>query len=160
MGVDSVEFRRVLGHLPTGVTVVASVDPRSDTPCGLTANAVTSVSLEPPLVLVCVDRAADTHACIEAAGFFSINILMAEQEGLARRFAAWDVAEKFRDVPFRTVATGAPVIENVLAWVDCWTHAAYPGGDHTIYVGEVVAADARPGLPLVFYRGGYGRFMP
>jgi flavin reductase (DIM6/NTAB) family NADH-FMN oxidoreductase RutF len=159
MPIDPSEFRRIMGHFVTGVTVVASRTPTGE-PCGLTANAVTSVSLDPPLVLVCIDRGADSHDCIREAGFFSVNILDADQERYGRRFASWDMDVKFAGIRYRSEATGAPVLEDALAWVDCRVWATYPGGDHTIFVGEVVAGDAREGTPLLYYRSGFGRFVP
>lgn len=156
---DPSEFRRVLGHWGTGVAVVATIRP-DGVPVGLTANAVASVSLEPPLVLACVELGSDTHDFIGLAGVFTVSVLAEEQEALARRFATWDVAEKFRGVAYREAVTGAPVLEGVLAWLDCRLWAAYPGGDHSIFVGEVVAGDAREGAPLIYYRGGYGRYTP
>lgn len=160
MPLDSDEFRRVMGHLVSGVTVVSAWDPGADAPCGLTANAVCSVSLDPLLVLACVDRGADSHDGILAAGAFSISILAQDQERLSRRFSHFESGEKFDGVAFRRAETGSPVLDDALAWVDCRTWAEYPGGDHTIIVGEVVAAETREGGPLVFYRGGYGRFTP
>lgn len=154
---ESAEFRRILGHLPSGVTVVTASD---GAPCGLTASAVTSVSLEPPLVLVCVDRSADTHACIEQAGAFAVNVLDERAEGLARRFAEYERGRKFSGVAYRTETTGAPVLERALAWVDCRVKARYGGGDHSIFLGEVVAGDADEGAPLLYFRGGYGRLSP
>jgi flavin reductase (DIM6/NTAB) family NADH-FMN oxidoreductase RutF len=159
MAVEIAEFRRVLGHWVTGVSVVAAR--RADgAPCGLTANAFCSVSLEPPLVLVCVEKSADSHNCIAQAGAFSVSVLGSDQERLARRFAAWDVTEKFEGVAYHASITGAPILEDALAWVDCRTWAMHDAGDHTIYIGEVVAADARDQSPLLYYRGGYGRFVP
>lgn len=158
--IDGSEFRRVLGHFATGVAIVTSrhADGR---PCGLTVNAACSVSLEPTLVLVCIERSADSHGCIEAAGYYAINVLDERRgETLSRRFATWGAGDKFRGVAYHEEATGAPVLEDALAWVDCRVVAAYPGGDHTIFLGEVLAADAREGTPLVYYRGGYGRFLP
>lgn len=160
MAIEAYEFRRLLGHFVTGVAVVATRVPDRAEPCGLTANSVASVSLDPPLVLVCVDREADSHDCILEAGCFSINILAAGQEDISRRFASWDLEDKFRGVGYRTEATGAPILEDTLAWLDCRLWASYPGGDHTIFVGEVMAGDAEDGVPLIYYRGGYGRFVP
>src|SRR5688572_17827493 len=96
---DSFEFRRVLGHWVTGVSVVAA-RPDGGAPCGLTANAFCSVSLDPPLVLVCVEKTADSHDCIASAGAFSVNVLHGDQEQLARRFAAGEVAGKFEGVGY------------------------------------------------------------
>jgi flavin reductase (DIM6/NTAB) family NADH-FMN oxidoreductase RutF len=154
--IDEFEFRRILGHLPTGVTVVTTLLP-DGAPCGLTASAVCSLSLNPPLVLVCIDRDADSYEPIRAAGTFSVNVLPAEQEGLARRFAGEQQSqEKFDGVAYRTESTGAPILDIALAWVDCRVCAEYAGGDHTIFVGEVLAGGAREGTPLLYYRGGYG----
>jgi len=160
MALDPNELRRVMGHFATGVTVVTATDAELGQPFGLTANAVASVSLEPPLVLACVEAGSDTHPRIRAAGAFAISVLAADQEALARRFAGGEAADKFRDVAYRREVTGAPVLEGALAWVDCRLWAEYPGGDHTIFVGEVVAGDARAGEPLIFFRGGYGRYRP
>lgn len=160
MSFEAAEFRRVLGHLATGVAVVAAADPESGAVRGLTANAVASVSLDPPLVLACVERTADTHDCIERAGAFAISVLGADDEALARRFADYPAERKFTGAAYRAEATGAPVLDEALAWVDCRVWAAYDGGDHTIFVGEVVAGDAVDGAPLLYFRGGYARLAP
>lgn len=158
--IDPSEFRRVIGHFPSGVAVVTTVRP-DGTPCGLTASAVCSVSLEPTLLLVCVERSSDTHTCIERCGTFAVNVLRdGKGETLARRFAAWAVGDKFHGVAFRPEHTGAPVLDEALAWLDCRVHGRCEGGDHTVFIGEVLAADAAEGAPLVYYRGGYGRFAP
>jgi 4-nitrophenol 2-monooxygenase / 4-nitrocatechol 4-monooxygenase, reductase component len=157
--VDPSEFRRILGHWASGVAVVTTRDASSD-PRGLTASAVTSVSLEPPLVLVCIDRAADSHGSIRAAGIFAVNVLPQSGERTARRFAGSDTVAKFEGVAYRSEVTGAPVLDEALAWVDCRVHHEFDGGDHTIFVGEVVAGDAREGEPLVYYRGGFNRLVP
>lgn len=159
MSIEEAEFRRVLGHFPTGVSVVAAAEP-DGRPRGLTANALASVSLDPPLVLVCVEREADTHDVIEAAGAFAISVLREDGESLARRFATYPTDDKFEGVAYREEATGAPVLEDALAWADCRVWASYDGGDHTIFVGEVVAGDAAGGAPLLYHRGGYGRLSP
>ena len=153
MTLEPAEFRRVLGHFTTGVTVLTTRRPGGD-PAGLTANAFASLSLQPPLVVVCVDRTADTHDLIAASRFFAVNVLADGQERVSRRFAE-DGDRKFDGIAWREEATGAPVLDDVLAWVDCRVSAAHDGGDHTIYIGEVVAGDAREGVPLLFYRGGY-----
>jgi flavin reductase (DIM6/NTAB) family NADH-FMN oxidoreductase RutF len=143
----------------TGVAVVAARK-ADGSPCGLTANAFASLSLDPPLVLVCVERTADSHDCIRAAGSFSVSVLGADAERLARRFAAWDITNKFDGVAIRTAVSGAPVLADAMAWVDCRLRETHAGGDHTIFVGEVLAGGALDGVPLVYYRGGYGRFVP
>ena len=156
--IDESEFRRVIGHFATGVAVVTTC--REDgSAAGLTVSAVASVSLDPTLVLVCVDRVSDTHAWMERAGYFAANVLEEGRgETLARRFAGGGAEEKFRGVAWHPERTGAPVLDDALAWLDCRITAALPGGDHTIFVGEVLSADAREGTPLLYYRGGYGRF--
>lgn len=158
--IEASEFRRVMGHFASGVTVVTAR--RSDgVPCGLTANSFCSVSLHPPLVLVCVEYAADSHNCIRDMGAFAINVLEEGRgEGLSRRFAEWGLEDKFRGVAHREERSGAPVLEDALAWLDCRIVEAISAGDHSIFLGEVIAADAREGTPLVYYRGGYGRFVP
>ncbi|HWV58590.1 MAG TPA: flavin reductase family protein [Longimicrobiales bacterium] len=154
---DAAEFRRIMGHFAAGVAIVSTRDPATDVPRGLTASAVASVSLDPLLVLACVEHGADSHDCIEAYGSFAVNVLAAGQEALARRFAESPAEHKFEGVAHRTESTGAPVLEGALAWVDCRVWAAYPGGDHTIFVGEVEAGGARDDEPLIYFRGGYGR---
>lgn len=156
---ESSEFRRILGHWVSGVAVVATITPDKGL-CGLTANSFASVSLDPSLVLVCVERDADTHDCIRKAGFFSVNFLCGDQERIARRFAEWEVDRKFDGMAFHTEQTGAPVLDDALAWLDCKLFSEQAAGDHTIFVGEVIAGDAREGSPLVYYRGGYGRYLP
>ena len=159
MSIEAADFRRILGHFATGVTVVAASEP-GGAPRGLTANAIASVSLDPPLVLVCVERDADTHDVILGAGAFAISILGEDGEELARRFATYPAGRKFEGVAYREEATGSPVLEAALGWIDCRLHTHHEGGDHTICVGEVVAGDAGEGAPLLYYRGGYGRLSP
>lgn len=159
MSIEAAEFRRVLGHFASGVAVVSSSDAGGGL-YGLTANAISSVSLEPPLVLVCVDRAADTHAAIERSQAFAISVLGEDGERLARRFADEPTDRKFSGIAYRGEATGAPVLDDAVAWLDCRVWATYEGGDHTIFVGLVAAADAVEGPPLLYFRGGYGRLTP
>ena len=153
---DERHFRTVIGHFATGVTVVTSR--RADgRPCGLTANSVASVSLDPLLVLVCLDRAAVSHGCIIEGGAFAVSILSSGDEAIARRFAEGEREDRFEGVAWHEAVTGSPVLERALAWVDCRVTEVHEGGDHSIVVGEVVACDARGGEPLVFYRGEYRR---
>ena len=159
MPLEAAEFRRIMGHWTTGVAVVASVTP-DGVPRGLTANAVASVALQPPLVLACVERCADTHDCIITSRFFSISILSQASENTARRFAADNSADKFRGIAYHAETTGAPVLDDALAWVDCRVRDVYDGGDHSIVVGEVLAGDAFEAEPLAYYRSGYHRLAP
>ena len=155
---DAAEFRRIMGHFATGVAVVTTRDPDTGTPCGLTVSAFTSVSLEPLLVLVCIEKHADSHECIRRAGYFAVNILPFHGEWLSRRFAGAEPLEKFQGVAFREERTGAPILEDAMGWLDCRVHAVHPAGDHSIFVGEVLAGDAHEDAPLIFFRGEYGRF--
>lgn len=153
---DEVHFRHVVSHFATGVTIVTSRGP-DGRPCGLTANSFASVSLDPLLVLVCVDRAAASHACIIDGGAFAVSVLGLGDEPLARRFSSGDRAARFDDLDLRVETTGSPVLAEALAWLDCRVTGVHGAGDHSIVVGEVVACGARGGEPLVFYRGAYHR---
>jgi flavin reductase (DIM6/NTAB) family NADH-FMN oxidoreductase RutF len=147
-----------MGHWATGVAVVAArAEGRR---CGLTATAVASLSLDPLLVLACIERDADTYACIQGSGAFAVSVLRADQERIARRFAAHDIARKFDGVAYREERTGSPVLEAALAWVDCRLWRSHEGGDHGIFIGEVIAGDASEGEPLIYYRSGYGGVRP
>jgi flavin reductase (DIM6/NTAB) family NADH-FMN oxidoreductase RutF len=146
-------FRSVMGHFATGVTVVTVATPGG--PVGLTANAVCSLSLEPLLLLVCFDNAARTLPPLRETGRFGVNVLASGQQDLARLFASkLPEREKFAGIP-HTVHDGIPVIEGVLAWVGCRLERLIPGGDHTIGIGSVEAAEAGEGEPLLWFRGGY-----
>ena len=154
MAADPQRFREVMGRFATGVTIVTANGPHG--PAGLTTNAVTSLSLDPLLLLVCFDNASRTLPAVRGARRFAVNILGAGQEELARVFASKRVAaEKFRAVT-HTVAHGVPVLDDALAWLACDLVDLYPGGDHTIGVGAVTQLGA-PGdePPLVWFRGAY-----
>lgn len=149
---DARRLRDVLGRFPTGVAVVTASGP--DGPAGLTTNAFASLSLDPPLVLVCFDRTSRTLPVVRAAGRFAVNFLRSGQEDLARLFAG-KVAhpEKFAAVT-HTEAHGVPVLDGALAWLACELEALHPGGDHEIGVGRVRALHHDPaGEPLVFHGG-------
>jgi 3-hydroxy-9,10-secoandrosta-1,3,5(10)-triene-9,17-dione monooxygenase reductase component len=150
--VDQRSFRDALGRFPTGVTVVTATGP--DGPAGLTTNAFTSLSLDPPLILVCFDRASRTLPVVRASGRFAVNVLRAGQEDLARLFAGKAPhPEKFAAVT-HTVDHGVPVLDGALAWLVCDLEALHPGGDHEIGVGAVTALGHDPaGEPLVFHDG-------
>jgi flavin reductase (DIM6/NTAB) family NADH-FMN oxidoreductase RutF len=153
MTVSSVEFRAALRHFASGVTVVTTRDPEGR-PCGLTASAFTSVSLEPPLVLVCVDRTATAHPAFESHGWFAVNVLGSGQAQLSRQFAA-SGGDKFVGVAFHEGRRGLPILDDVVAALECRIVHRYVGGDHTIFVGEVEEAAVTGGPPLVYYGGGY-----
>lgn len=149
------EFRRVLGHFATGVTIVTTCD-EDARPTGLTASAFTSVSLSPPLVLVCVDHKSQSYQPLLESGRFAVNILRIEQEEVSRRFASTRL-DKFDGVPFRLSALGLPLLADALAWVECTTANTYVEGDHTIFIGRVEEVQFGEGEPLLYYRGRYER---
>ncbi len=130
---------------------------RSGRPVGLTCQAFASLSLEPPLVLLAPSRASTSWPLIEAVGTFGVNVLGASQEHLARRFARRGGA-KFTGVDWRPGTAGVPVLAGVAAWVECRLVAVHDGGDHVVVVGQVLDLGVGQGGPLLFYRGGYGRF--
>jgi 3-hydroxy-9,10-secoandrosta-1,3,5(10)-triene-9,17-dione monooxygenase reductase component len=152
--VDERSFRDTLGRFPTGVTVVTASGPSG--PAGLTTNAFTSLSLEPPLVLVCFERESRTLPVVRESGRFAVNVLSAGQQDLARVFASKRVAaEKFASVT-HTVEHGVPVLDGALAWLVCDLEALHAGGDHEIGIGAVTALGHDPaGEPLVFVDGAY-----
>jgi flavin reductase (DIM6/NTAB) family NADH-FMN oxidoreductase RutF len=146
-------FRQVIGRFPTGVTVVTATSP--DGPVGMTANAVTSLSLQPLLLLVCFDNDSRTLPLVRESGRFGVNVLAHGQEELARRFAGkLPEIEKFAGVS-HTLDDGVPVIEGAHAWMGCDLLELLPGGDHTIGIGAVEAAEAGQGEPLLWFRGSY-----
>lgn len=153
MAVDKNEFRRVLARYAAGVTVVTTKG-ADDKPYGLTATAFTSVSLEPPLVLVCIGKASESYAHFEAQRIFAVNFLRHSQRELSQHFAA-SGGDKFAHVRWTSHATGAPVLLDALGWVDCRITASHDAGDHTIHIGEVLAADAHDDGPLLYYAGKY-----
>jgi flavin reductase (DIM6/NTAB) family NADH-FMN oxidoreductase RutF len=158
MSVDKDVFRRVMGQFATGVTIVTTR--LGDHLHGSTANAFTSVSLEPLLVLVCLDKKGDTHDLVKDAGIFAVNVLSEEQEHLSRLFARKDPENPHRldTVPHYYRVTGAPIIEGCLAYLDCRVVEAVPAGDHTIFLGQVEeAAVVNEARPLLFFRGRYCR---
>ena len=149
------DFRHVLGHFASGVTIVTTYDGDSR-PVGLTASAFTSLSLDPPLILACVEQSARCYEALARCERFAVNILAAHQESLSRRFAS-NVDYKFDGVRLERGKLGTPLIIDALAHIECEKVAAYPGGDHTIFVGRVETAHVGPGEPLLHYRGQYDR---
>ncbi len=153
---DAATFRTVLGHFATGVVLVTALD--GGEPVGLACNSFTSVSLDPPLVLFCAAKASTTWPRIQAAGKWAANFLDEDGEEICRLFAQKG-ADRFARVAYATGRTGSPVVHDALAYVDCETIAEHDAGDHIIVVGRVVELGYQSeGKPLVFYRGGYGRF--
>jgi 4-nitrophenol 2-monooxygenase / 4-nitrocatechol 4-monooxygenase, reductase component len=154
---DSERYRHVIGHFATGVTVITSHHGGTD--FGATASAVTSLSLEPPSLLVCLNRSTSTEAAIRESGSFVVNILGAEQGELARRFARKS-PDKFAGLQVDRSATGDPALPGTLSRIDCRVRDVVAGGTHSVFVGEVAFAEAVQGDPLAYYRGQFGRLAP
>jgi flavin reductase (DIM6/NTAB) family NADH-FMN oxidoreductase RutF len=157
---DPARYREVIGSFATGVAIVTAKG--EDGPAGLTTNAVTSLSLDPLLLLVAFDNGSRTLPIVQQAGRFAVNILRAGQEDLATVFASKRVAEEKFEAVTHTVAHGVPVLDDALAWIACDLEQLHPGGDHTIGIGRVTHLSAdddptRANDPLLFFRGGFGR---
>jgi len=155
MSEDKDRFRSLMSHFATGVTIVTGVEPEGG-PVGLTANAVASVSLEPPLLLVCMERRSSSLDVVLRTGRFGLSILRRGDEELARRFSEDLPAERFRGLTLTTAESGMPVLAECLAWVDCKMWRGFEAGDHRIVVGEVLECHVSSGDPLVFFKGEYG----
>lgn len=153
---DSAHFRAVLGHFATGIVVITGV--HDGVPAGLTCQSFVSLSLRPPLVAFCPSKASRSWRRIDQSAAFCANVLTEDQEEISRVFAT-SGADKFKGIGWRSGETGSPILQDVLAWVDCRIAARHDGGDHHVIVGQVVdlAAVGR-GRPLLAYRGGYGHF--
>lgn len=158
MGMRSTNFREILGHFATGVTVVTALDAERR-PHGLTVNAFSSLSLVPPLVLVCIEKTSECHSILEVAGSFAVNLLREDQEDLSRRFALRGVS-KFEGVSWRRGENGAPLLRDAMGYLECRTATHHDGGDHTIFIGEVLRGDADGHRPLVFFKGEYTGLLP
>lgn len=153
MPIDAGLFRDTMGRLVSGVTVVAARTPAGAL-IGLTASAVTSLSLEPPMLLVCVDRRAEIHDALASAPIFGLNVLAAAQEELARRFATRG-QQHFDDLETGTSPTGLPSLPGAVACLDCRRGEVFQGGDHSIVTGTVEWAVTDSGAPLCYFRGDY-----
>ena len=149
------DFRIVLGHFASGVTVITTTD-ADDRPAGLTASAFTSVSLDPPLILICVDHKSQTYPALLERGCFAVNILSVEQTEVSRRFASTRL-DKFDGLAHRRGALGLPLIDGAIAQIECTTVNTHVEGDHTIFVGLVEHAAVAAGDPLLYFRGQYQR---
>ena len=160
-GIDTRLFRDVCGNFATGVSVVTMVG--DDGPRGLTANAISALSLEPTLFLVCVDLKATSYPIIDQAGNFAINLLADDQEAVSNFFAGTTPPDSpMGDTAYHMSDLGSPLIEGSIAWLDCRTQSILDGGDHKIFVGEVANCEiVRPEAdPLLFFRGKYRAIAP
>lgn len=147
------DLRQILGKFLTGVTVVTTID-QHDVPVGFTANSFTSVSLEPPLVLVCLAQSAGLASVFRRANSFAINILSVEQEVISNSFARKD-ADRFAQVDWQSKVTGSPIIEGCAAWLDCEMYEKIIAGDHVILIGDIQDAKKNARHPLGYYQGRY-----
>ncbi len=155
---DSDTFRHVMGHFGSGVTIITSS--ASGGPVGFTASSVASLSLDPLLLMVGVSQDSETLEAIRGSGAFGVNILRRDQVALAARFASSKRHDRFRDVGSEVMATGSPLLQGSLAWIDCALHAEVPAGDHVVALGRVEACAAFDGEPLFYYRGDFGGWAP
>lgn len=153
MPVTDADFKLALSHFASGVTIVTTE--HEGKPFGMTVASFASLSLRPPLVLVCVEKSVKTHEAIAAAGKFAVSILGADQADLSNRFAS-RVEDKFADVSIdRGEELGLPLINNAITSIECQLHSQLAGGDHTIFVGEVASVRTCEGAPLLYFRSGY-----
>lgn len=153
MAIDAQELRRVMGHFATGVTVITTKD-ADGAPQGLTANAFMSLSLNPPLVIISVDKGATCYNCFAPGNGFTVNFLNEEQEDVSRRFATKGI-DKFADLKWHAGGNGVALIDGALGQVECKITACHDGGDHTIVVGEILNVAAEGERPLLFFKGKY-----
>ncbi|HXY38315.1 MAG TPA: flavin reductase family protein [Vicinamibacteria bacterium] len=155
MSVDAHSFRRALGQFPSGVTVVTTRD-ASGAPHGLTVSSFCSVSLHPPLVLVCIDHRADANDAMRESGLFAVSVLAEDQVAVSRRFAS-SGGDKFEGFAFTEGRLRLPLVPGALAHLQCRVRSFHDEGDHTVWVGEVVSLATHPGRPLLYQSGSYHR---
>ena len=157
MPIDDDLFRSVLGRFASGITVITTHDENGDDH-GMTASAFSSLSLDPPLVLVCIANDATIAPVLAQASTFAVNMLTDAQELLSQRFAG-KVDDRFTGIACTRGTLGDVLLDEVLAWMQCRVVARHPAGDHVILVGQVEFADARDARPLLYYRGGYAQLQ-
>jgi flavin reductase (DIM6/NTAB) family NADH-FMN oxidoreductase RutF len=151
--VDPAHFRELLGRFATGVAVL-TVAAKDGKPLGMTVSSLSSVSLHPPLISVCIDREAELHDVIIQAPEFVVNVLSSPQEELARRFSDKH-EDRFDGIGYHSSPEGLILLDGAIAHLMCERFGEYPGGDHTIVVGQLVGGTTSEGRPLLYYRGGY-----
>ena len=153
MAINPKDFRNTVGLFATGITVITSVDENGKA-IGLTANSFTSVSLNPPIVLVCIDRAVTSFSAFQNAGEFAVNVLSSDQTEISNRFAT-SGDEKWLGVKYETWMGRAPILPNCLANIECKTREIYDSGDHIIITGDVTNLSSTDGNPLIYWKGQY-----
>jgi flavin reductase (DIM6/NTAB) family NADH-FMN oxidoreductase RutF len=152
MSVTDADFKHAMSHFASGVTIVTTE--HDGKPYGMTVSSFASLSLHPPLVLVCVEKSLKTHDAIASAGRFGVSILGDDQADLSNRFAS-RMEDKFAGIDIARGEIGVPLIVNALSSLECHLHAQLAGGDHTIFVGEVASIRTREGAPLLYFRAAY-----
>jgi flavin reductase (DIM6/NTAB) family NADH-FMN oxidoreductase RutF len=155
MSLDPDAFRAAMGRFASGVTVITITD-ASGAEHGMTVSAFASVSLVPPLVVMCIDQSATMHALVSGCEYFGVNILSSAQEPIARRFADTG-ARRFEGIGYRLGDHGVPILNDVLAYIECRRISSSEVGDHTLIIGETVTASTRDARPLLYYRGGFAQ---
>ncbi len=155
MTIDGDLFRSVLGRFASGITVITTVD-SGGRDHGMTASAFSALSLDPPLVLVCIANDATMAPLAAVTSSFAVNVLSASQEAVSRRFAGL-IDDRFVGIGHSRGILGDAILDDVLAWMECRIVARHPAGDHVIVIGEVEAAGAKDARPLLYYRGGYAQ---
>ena len=150
MSIDSNDFKNAMSQWASGVTIVTTND--GDTPIGMTASSFTSLSMEPPLILVCINKKLHAHKIIQQNGKFAVNLLSVDQVEWGKRFATSAIKNRFADIQTTTATTGCPILPNCLAWVDCEVWNIYEGGSHSIFVGKIVDLKVNSiNAPLLYY---------
>lgn len=155
MSLDPDAFRAAMGRFASGVTIVTASDAEGNGH-GMTVSAFASASLVPPLIMMCIDHAASMHGLVTSSEYFAVNILASTQEPIARRFADTG-AQRFDGIGYHLGDNGVPILNDVLASVECRLVSSVEAGDHTVIVGEAVAASMRDARPLLYYRGGFAQ---
>lgn len=157
--IDPSRFRAALSRFASGITVLTMRDPAGND-LGMTATAFSSLSLDPPLILVCIDAAASMAAPLTQGRAFAVHVLREDQEHLSRRFAA-TTGDRFAGITVERSASGTPLLADTLMRLECEVVARHPGGDHQIVVGRPDRVTVAPiGEPLLYFRGRYGRMLP
>lgn len=155
MSLDPDAFRAVMGRFASGVTIVTATD-ASGNDHGMTVSAFASVSLDPPLMVMCINHTASMHDILASSDYFAVNILASTQEAIARRFADTG-AQRFEGIGYSRGENGVPILDDVLACIECKRVSSTVAGDHTVIVGETVATSMRDARPLLYYRGGFAQ---
>jgi flavin reductase (DIM6/NTAB) family NADH-FMN oxidoreductase RutF len=149
-------FRHAMRRVPTGVTIVTTL--KEGEPRGITVNAFASVSLDPPSLLICINREARSYLFISSSRIFCVNVLAGDQRRLAEHFSGKVRERQFAEVGYTIDATGAPVLSGTIAHFDCELAAEHQLGSHSIFIGQVMSCSARPGSPLGYFNGGFHDF--